>query len=433
MHDEKLESIEEKLEELNKQSEMIKADREVAETKIRDVAQVRVRAQKLTRIFEIRMVNGIHKSLKMLYRRYHALCIFMKNEVDSKEKGALRVYRILTSFHWVCRFLCMMDITEALTKSLCLEQIGTVNVLHLGALNRRLFASLDELADTDIRKHDKFRFGFYLAKHGHSLNKQKPEFKNISLFVSGRIKKRDQLSSIRTLQNQACKYLRKAMEERMNLDEYSLACQTLVPHNGHPDLNEVLTSKLDTIIDANIGFIGGSIHRRDVEIGLRKLINMFDRREFKDFTDLQVLDAYELIWNEGRFYRDLGPDTMALLECVLVDPHSSANCERAGSALKRILVPCRKSLQEPVVDGEMRICMNGPNERKITWSFFSTRWFNVLSKSSPIARDVRKRGLRASQVVAKQIEDANSKTRQDLQCSFYTTIPPRQKPNDFHV
>ena len=99
-------------------------------------------------------------------------------------------------FYWGCRFLCMMDITEALTKSLCLEQIGTVTVLHLGALNRRLFASLDELADTDIRKHDKFRFGNYLAQHGPSLNKQKPEFKNIALFVSGRIKKRDQLSSI---------------------------------------------------------------------------------------------------------------------------------------------------------------------------------------------------------------------------------------------
>ena len=111
-----------------------------------------------------------------------------------------------------------MDNTEAQTKSLCLEQLGTVTVLHLGALNRRLFASLDELADTEIRKHGRFRFGHYLAKHGPSLNKQKPEFKNISLFVSGRIKKRDQLSSIRTLQNQACKYLRKAMEERMKLD-----------------------------------------------------------------------------------------------------------------------------------------------------------------------------------------------------------------------
>ena len=207
MHDEKLESIEEKLEELNKQSKMIKADRIVAETKAREVSQIRVRAQKLTRIYEIRMVNRIHKSLKMLYRRYPALCIFMKTEVDSKEKGELRVYRILTSFHWVCRFLCMMDITEALTKSLCVEQIGTVTVLHLGALNCRLFASLDKLADTDIRKHDKFRFGFYLAKHGHSLNKQKPEFKNISLFVSGRIKKRDPLSSVRTLQNQTCKCL----------------------------------------------------------------------------------------------------------------------------------------------------------------------------------------------------------------------------------
>ena len=45
MHDEKLKSIEEKLEELNKQSEVIKADREVAETKAREVAQVRLRAR----------------------------------------------------------------------------------------------------------------------------------------------------------------------------------------------------------------------------------------------------------------------------------------------------------------------------------------------------------------------------------------------------
>ena len=433
LHDERLKSIHEKLEELDEQMEKLETKRGVAETKAKEVAEVRVRAHKLTRIYEIRMVNGIHKSLKMLYRRYHALCIFIKNEVDLKEKGALRVYRILTSFHWVCRFLCMMDITEALTKSLCLEQIGSVTVLHLEALNRRLFASLDKLADTDIRKHDTFRFGDYLAKHGINLDKQNPEFKKISLIVTGRRNKRDRLSPIRNLQNRACKFLRKAMEERMSLDEYSIACQALVPHNCNSDSDESLASKLDIIIDANIEFIGGVVHRRNVEIGLRKLIKMFERREFKDFTDLQVLDAYELIWNEGRFYRDLGPETMALIECVLVDPHSSANCERAGSKLKRILAPCRKSLQEAVVDGEMRICMNGPHESNITWSFLSNRWFNVLSKSSPIARDVRNRGLGGSQVVAKQIKEATAKAQQNLQCSFYTTIPPRQKATDSNV
>ena len=46
---------------------------------------------------------------------------------------------------------------------------------------------------------------------------------------------------------------------------------------------------------------------------------------------------------------------MAVLECVLADPHSSANCERAGSKLKMILSANRKSLQEPIIDGEMNL------------------------------------------------------------------------------
>ena len=99
LHDEKLQSIEEKLDVMNQQMEKLEQKRQEAEKKARDIAQVRVRAHKLTRIFEIRMVNGVNKSLKMLYRRYHALSLFMKKEVDAKEKGALRIYRILTNFH----------------------------------------------------------------------------------------------------------------------------------------------------------------------------------------------------------------------------------------------------------------------------------------------------------------------------------------------
>ena len=134
------------------------------------------------------------------------------------------------------------------------------------------------------------------------------------------------------------------------------------------------------------------------------------------------MDAYELIWTQGRFYKELGPDAMAVLECVLVDPHSSANCERAGRVLKRILTANRKSLQAPVVDSEMRIGMNGPHERKIEWSFLSNRCFNVLSKASPIARDYRGSGV--SRVVTKQIDEVTSKARLALQCSFYSKIPP---------
>ena len=84
---------------MNEWMEKLKQKRQVAEKKARDIARIRVRAHKLTRIFEIRMVNGVNKSLKMLYRRYHALRLFMKKEVDEKEKGALRIYRILTNFH----------------------------------------------------------------------------------------------------------------------------------------------------------------------------------------------------------------------------------------------------------------------------------------------------------------------------------------------
>ena len=139
MHDTKLDSLEKKILKLNEQMSTLKEKREALESKARSLAQVRVRAHKLTRIFEIRMVNGVQKSLKMFYRRYQAICLFMKNQIDLKERGALTLYRILTSFSFVCRFLCMLDITEVLSKSLCLEQIGSVTVLHLETLNNRLY------------------------------------------------------------------------------------------------------------------------------------------------------------------------------------------------------------------------------------------------------------------------------------------------------
>ena len=131
-----------------------------------------------------------------------------------------------------------------------------------------------------------------------------------------------------------------------------------------------------------------------------------------------------MIWSSGQFYKELGVDTMAFLECVLVDPHSSANCERAGRTLKAILPAHRKSLQSIIIDGEMRICMNGPHERAINWSFFSKRWFNVLSKGSLILRDKQERGTGQSQVVSRQ--KVTSKARFNLECTFYSTIPPCQ-------
>ena len=430
--DERLNSVEEKLTALNKAIETLRNKREITETKARELAQVRVQAHKLTRIYEIRMVNGMNKSLKMLYRRYCALCLFMKKQVDAKDPGALRVYRILLNLHCVCRFLCMLDITETLTKSLCLEQIGSVTVLHLSTLNNRLFVALDDLADTAIVQNNKYRFGEYLRKHAAELSRPIPMFKGVKLVVSGKVSKRDRLSAIRTLQNKACGFLRRVLEQRLGLDTYSLACQILLPHKRQTDnhFDKTLPENLNIIINRNIAFIGGENYRRKVELGLKKLIRIFERSEFKDFTDLQVYDAYELIWTQGQFLKELGPDTMALLECVLTDPHSSANCERAGRMLKRILPANRKVLQEPLIDGEMRIGMNAPHERAMNWSFFTNRWFKVLAKGSPISRDTRSSGK--SSVLKKQLEEATSKSRMALQCSFYSTIPPRQTAEDLH-
>ena len=104
--------------------------------------------------------------------------MFFSNEVEAKEEGALLIWRKMTNFPRVCRFLSLLDITEVLTKSLCLEQIGSVTVLHLDTLNNRLFESLDELIDTDMRRKEKVyvRFGVNLAEHAEDLSKTPPKF-----------------------------------------------------------------------------------------------------------------------------------------------------------------------------------------------------------------------------------------------------------------
>ena len=68
-------------------------------------AAQRIRAHRLTRIFEIRMVNGVLKSLQIFERRYKALSIFFEKEVEQKKEGALLIWRTLTSFTNVCRLL----------------------------------------------------------------------------------------------------------------------------------------------------------------------------------------------------------------------------------------------------------------------------------------------------------------------------------------
>ena len=202
----------------------------------------------------------------------------------------------------------MLDITEVLSKSLCLEQIGFVTVLHLETLNNRLYAALNELGDTPIRQNRKFRFGTQLKKHARDLAQSQPTFHNIIISRRPAKQRRDFFSSIRSLQTKACEFLRSAMKERLALDVYSKACQVLLPHKKQTDPNFEVTleDNLSIIIEANIGFVGGEKHRSNIERGLRKLIKIFDRREFKDFTDLEVLDAYMVIWSSGQFYKELG-------------------------------------------------------------------------------------------------------------------------------
>ena len=121
----------------------------------------------------------------MLERRYVALCQFFKKEVEKKADGALLVWHNLISFPRVCRLLSLLDITEVLSKGLCLEQIGSVTVLHLETLNKRIFESLETLSDTDLRQGENIstRFGPHLAANTEDLCKSPPEFKGFVLSV----------------------------------------------------------------------------------------------------------------------------------------------------------------------------------------------------------------------------------------------------------
>ena len=407
--------------------------RQKLEQAAKENAERRTRAHKLTRIFEIRMVNGVHKSLLMLKRRYIALLCFFSNEVEAKEEGALLIWRKMTSFPRVCRFLSLLDITEVLTKSLCLEQIGSVTVLHLDTLNNRLFESLDELIDTDMRRKKKVyvRFGVNLAEHAEDLSKTPPKFQGFDLHIRGKpIKAKDKLVGIRKLQKRGVVFLKSAMKSRLALTKYEQACQCLLPtkQSDENQFDQTLDSNLDIIIRANINFIGDDSIKQKLEIGLKKLIKFFKNAEFSKFTALEVLDAYQVIWKQRRYWNEVGPDTMALIECVLVDPHSSANCERAGKVLELIITAYRKQLYERTVDAEMRIALNGPHERLMRWSYYSNRWYRVLSLNSPICKDDRASGI--SQVVQRHKKKAMSKDTLDLKCSFYTYIPPRQSASD---
>ena len=168
---------------------------------------------------------------------------------------------------------------------------------------------------------------------------------------------------IARLQKQSCKFLKVDLQRRLGLNEYELACQCLLPprRGDDPNFDDKLDDNLRVVIQANISFIGKDSLTQNIELGLRKLVRLFQRREFSKFTALEVLDAYEVIWTERRFWKELGPNTMALIECILADPHSSANSERGGRVLKQTLTAFRKTMYELTIDAEMRIAMNGPH------------------------------------------------------------------------
>ena len=152
------------------------------------------------------MVNGVYKSLNMLYRRYEALVCFFKDEVEEGTKGSLLILRQLTSFHFVCRFLSLVDVTEVLTKGLCLEQMHSVTVLHIGTLNKEIFQNLDELIDSNFRENEDIgcRFGPRLKKHAKSLYKYPPSFLSFELKGKGsKRRNKDTLHAVRSLQKKA--------------------------------------------------------------------------------------------------------------------------------------------------------------------------------------------------------------------------------------
>ena len=424
----KLKTVEERSAELEQDQEILRTKSDELEKLAKKNAERKIRAHKLTRIFEIRMVNGVYKSLKMLERRYEAHVRFFKNEVDENAEGSLLCLRILISFSSVCRFLSLLDITETLTKALCLEQIGSVTVLHLETLNNRLFEALDQLIDTDVRAGEDIitRLGPHLAKHAKDLCKSPPEFNGIILKVRGRRKsKKDQLSGIRNLQKRASKFLKKEMKKRLALNEYEQACQSLL-HTRRSDcrhFDETLDGNLDILIRANINFVGGDSRKQKIENGLRKLIKLFKKNDFTKFISMEVLDVYEVIWTQRRYWKELGPETMAIIECVLADPHSCANCERGDRVLKQIITASRQTMYELTVDAEMRIAMNGPHERMMKWRYFSRRWLKVLSKSSPLLIIDNVLEGSKSRAVAKEKNMIKSKEYRDLKCSFYNTLP----------
>ena len=241
-------TVDEQTEKIEKALECLRLKHEQLENLAKENAERRIRAHKLTRIFEIRMVNGVLKALLMLERRYVALCRFFEKEVIAKEQGSLLCLRILTNFSKVSRFLSLLDITENLTKALCLEKIGSVTVLHLDTLNKRLFESMDMLIDTDLQSGEDIstRFGVHLARHVKDLCKNPPQFKGVELRVGGRGRpssSKDKLSGIRRLQKQSCKFLKVDLQRRLGLNEYELACQCLLPTRRGDDPN--FDDKLD--------------------------------------------------------------------------------------------------------------------------------------------------------------------------------------------
>ena len=253
----------------------------------------------------------------------------------------------------------LMDIAEVLTKGLCLEQIGSVTVLHLDTLNKRLFESLEKLSDTELREGEKHstRLGPHLSAYCDGLYEDPPMFKGIDLRYRGRPNVNDKLSGIRKLQERAGKSLKAALRQRLELTKYEKACQCLLPTKqckGN-DYEKKLNDDITEIINANIKFVGDDSLRPKIEIGLKKLISFFSRSEFAQFTALEILDVYEMIWTERRFWEDIGPDAMAIIECVLADPISSANCERGGKVLKLILSIYRKNMYDLAVDEDMQV------------------------------------------------------------------------------
>ena len=156
---------------------------------------------------------------------------FFEKEVIAEEEGSLLCWRILTSFSNVTRFLSVLDITENLTKALCMEQIVSLTVLHLDTLKKRIFESRNMLIGSDLHSGEDIssRFGDYLARHVKDFCISPPTSKEFDLRVRGRPNNlRDKLSGMRLLQTQASKFLNVDLQEQLRLNEYERACQYLL-------------------------------------------------------------------------------------------------------------------------------------------------------------------------------------------------------------